>query len=71
MRIFALNFIDEKISLDGRKVIFVPVSLDFPISLRGFTASPSLNSMKYFFPSLFISNSNFSDNALTTETPTP
>jgi hypothetical protein len=52
----ALNFIDEKISLDGRKVICVPVSLDLPISLSGFIASPSLNSMKYFFPSLLISN---------------
>ena len=30
-----------------------------------------LISIKYFFPSLFISNSSFSDNALTTETPTP
>ena len=30
-----------------------------------------LNSIKYFFPSLLISNSNFSDKALTTETPTP
>ena len=31
----------------------------------------SSNSIKYFFPSLLISNFNFSDNALTTDTPTP
>jgi len=58
-------------TFDGKNVIFVPVSFDFPISFKGFFASPSLNSIKYFFPSRLISNSNFSDNAFTTETPTP
>ena len=33
--------------------------------------SPLLNSIKYFFPSLSIYNFNFSESALTTETPTP
>ena len=67
----ALNFIDEKISLDGRKVICVPVCFDFPITFNGDFDSPFSNSIKYFFPSLFISSCNFSDNAFTTETPTP
>jgi DNA gyrase/topoisomerase IV subunit B len=71
INIFPLNFIDEKISFDGRNVICVPDSLDLPISLSGFIDSPFLNSIKYFLPSLFISNSNFSDKAFTTETPTP
>ena len=31
----------------------------------------SFPKIKYFFSSLLISNSNFSDNALTTDTPTP
>ena len=46
------KFIEEKISLDGKKVICVPVSFDLPTTLSGDFASPSLNSMKYFFPSL-------------------
>ena len=62
---------DEKISLEGKKVIWVPDCLDFPTTFKGALASPFLNSTKYFFPSLLISNSNFSDNAFTTETPTP
>ena len=37
----ALNFIEEKISLDGRKVIFVPVSFDLPIVFNGAFDSPS------------------------------
>ena len=44
---------------------------DFPTIFKGDFASPLLNSIKYFFPSLLISNLSFSDNALTTETPTP
>ena len=52
--VFALNFIDEKISFEGRKVISVPVSLDFPIVLRAAFAVPLINSIKYFFPSLLI-----------------
>ena len=71
MTILLLNFIEEKISFDGRKVICVPVFLDFPITLSGFFASPLINSIKYFLPSLSISSSSFSDKALTTETPTP
>ena len=65
-----LNLVDENISFEGRKVILVPVFLDFPICFNGALGSPFLNSTKYFFPSLFISNSSFSDSALTTETPT-
>ena len=57
---------DEKISFDGKKVIWVPEFFDLPITLRGALASPFLNSIKYFFPSLFISNFNFSDKAFTT-----
>ena len=71
MRIALLKMIDENISLDGKNVIFVPCDFDFPTNFKGFFASPLANSIKYFFPSRFISNSNFSDKALTTETPTP
>ena len=66
-----LNFVEEKISFEGRKFITVPLFFDFPINLRGLTESPFLNSIKYFFPSLSIVSFNFSDKALTTETPTP
>ena len=38
-------FTDENISLDGRKVIFVPLFFDFPICFKGAFASPSLNSI--------------------------
>ena len=38
-----LNLIDEKISLDGKKVILVPFFLVFPIFFKGFTEFPSLN----------------------------
>ena len=69
--IFGVNLIEENISFDGKNVICVPVSFDFPITLRGAFEAPSLNSIKYLFPSLSISNFNFSDNAFTTETPTP
>ena len=68
---FPLNFIEEKISLDGKKVIAVPVSLELPISFKGFFALPCENSIKYFFPFICIYNSNFSDRELTTDTPTP
>ena len=68
---FALNFIEEKTSFDGKKVIFVPVSFDLPIAFNGDFASPFLNSIKNFFPSLLISNCNYADKAFTTETPTP
>ena len=45
---FELNFVDEKISFEGKKFIFVPVLLDLPITLRGNFALPFINSMKYF-----------------------
>ena len=38
---------------------------------NGLIEFPSLNVISYSFPSLKIFNSSFSDNALTTETPTP
>ena len=66
-----LNFVEEKISLDGKNLIAVPEFFDLPINFSGFLASPLLNSTKYFFPSLSINNSSFSESALTTETPTP
>ena len=62
---------EEKISFEGKKVICVPEFFDFPTTFKADFAFPFLNSIKYFFPSLLISNSNFSDNALTTDTPTP
>ena len=65
------DFIIEKISLEGKNVICVPVSLDFPKIFRGAFASPFRNSMKCFLPSLLISNCKDSDNAFTTDTPTP
>ena len=58
-------------SEEGRNFISVPLSLDLPITFKGFKASPFLNSIKYFLPSLLIINSNFSDRAFTTDTPTP
>ena len=64
------NSIDE--ALAGYcKNINVSINSDGTITVKDDFASPLRNSIKYFFPSLLISNSNFSDNALTTETPTP
>ena len=51
-KIEELNLIDEKISLDGKKVILVPFFLVFPIFFKGFTEFPSLNLISYSFPSL-------------------
>ena len=67
----ALNFIDEKICFEGKKVILVPFFFVFPNFLSGFIEFPSWNLISYSFPSLKIFKSNFSDSALTTETPTP
>ena len=69
--ISTLNLVLEKIFFEGKNLICVPENLDFPFTFNGNLASPFSNSIKYFFPSLSISNSNFSDKALTTETPTP
>ena len=66
-----LNFIEEKISFDGKKVILVPLFLVFPDLFNGFNEFPSLKLISYSTPSLKIFNSNFSDSAFTTETPTP
>ena len=66
-----LNFVDEKICLEGKKFILVPVLFEFPIALSEVLASPLTNSTKYFFPSLSMNKSSFSESALTTETPTP
>ena len=52
-------------------MISVPLFSVVPISFNAPSDSPLLNLIKYFFPSLSIVNSNHSDNALTTETPTP
>ena len=46
--IFGLNLMDEKISLEGKNVICVPVSFDLPTFLSGALASPLINSIKYF-----------------------
>ena len=48
----ALNFMDEKISLDGRKVIFVPFFFVLPTSFNGLIEVPSLNVISNSFPSL-------------------
>ena len=42
MRMFGLNFIEEKITFDGKKVILVPVFFDEPVCLSGFTATTAL-----------------------------
>ena len=62
---------EEKICFDGKKVILVPFFFVFPNFLSGLTELPSLNFISYSFPSLKIFKSSFSDNAFTTETPTP
>ena len=69
--IVELNLVDENISLDGKKVIFVPFFFVFPTCFNGLTEFPSLNFISYSFPSLKICKSNFSDKAFTTDTPTP
>ena len=46
--VFPLNFVEEKISFEGRKVISVPVSLDLPIVLSADFAVPLTNSIKYY-----------------------
>ena len=70
-KIDELNFNDEKISFEGKKVIFVPFFFVLPTIFKGFNEFPSLNFISYSFPSLKIRNSSFSDNAFTTDTPTP
>ena len=67
----ALNLMFEKISFDGKKFIFVPDNLVFLTNLIEFEAFPFLKEIKYSFSSLNIVKSNFSDRALTTDTPTP
>ena len=66
-----LNFIEENISFDGKKVIFVPLFLVLPTFFNGFDDFPFSKFIKYSNPSLKILNSSFSDKAFTTETPTP
>ena len=70
-KIAELKFVEEKTSFEGIKLIKVPVLFVFPATFNGEIALPSLNSIKYSFLSLNILNVNFSDKALTTETPTP
>ena len=66
-----VSIVEENIFLDGKNLICVPLFLDLPISFKGLIGSPFLNSIKYLFPSLSIINSNSSESAFTTETPTP
>ena len=56
---------------DGKNVICVPVSFELPTAFKFDFTSPFLNSIIYFFPSLEISSFKLSDNAFTTDTPTP
>ena len=70
-KIVELNLVEENMSFEGRKFILVPLFEDFPIFFKGFTDFPFLNSIKYSVPFLKILNESFSDNALTTDTPTP
>ena len=65
------NLMDEKICFDGKKVIFVPFFFVLPNFLSGFIVLPSLNLISYSLPSLKMLSLNSSDNALTTDTPTP
>ena len=51
--------------------MLVPVLLVVLIASKSFCGMPSANSWRWSFPSLFIFKTNFLDNALTTETPTP
>ena len=51
-RILELNFIEEKISLDGKNVILVPFFFVLPIFFKGFKDFPSPNFISYSFPSL-------------------
>ena len=51
-RIDELNFIDEKISFEGKKEIFVPFFFVLPTTFKGFNDFPSLNFISYSFPSL-------------------
>ena len=62
------NSIDEAL-VGYCKNIKIEINKDGTLS--GAFAFPFLNSIKYFFPSLSISSLRFSDNALTTDTPTP
>ena len=66
-----LNFTDEKISLEGKKFILVPLFFVFPIFFNGLTVFPFSNLISYSFPSLKIFSLSSLDNAFTTETPTP
>ena len=66
-----LNFVDENIFFDGKNLISVPEPFDLPTTFSGALASPFLNSIKYFFPSLSMYSSNFSERAFVTDTPTP
>ena len=70
-RIVVLNFTEEKICFDGRKVILVPFFLVLPIFFNGLTVFPSLNLISYSLPSLNILSYSSSDKAFTTDTPTP
>ena len=53
------------------KTFFEIFNSDFPIILRGVLTAPFSKNILWILPSLLIINSNFSDNAFTTETPTP
>ena len=66
-----LNFTEEKICLDGKKVILVPFFFVLPIFFNGLIVFPSLNLISYSFPDLKMFKISSSDNALTTDTPTP
>ena len=70
-RIEALNSIEEKICFEGKNVILVPVFFVFPIFFNGLIEFPSWNLISYSLPSLKILSSSCSDNAFTTDTPTP
>ena len=47
-----LNFVDEKICFEGKKVILVPFFLVLPTFLSGLTEFPSLKLITYSLPSL-------------------
>ena len=75
--VLKLKLISLKIFVVGRKVILVPVKnwllifSESPITFNSLLTIPFSNSILYTLPFLFIYKFRYSDNALTTETPTP
>ena len=61
----------ENVPRDAKNRTSVPVLAECSISFNDSTVSPFSNRAEYFFPSRHITNSNQSERAFTTDTPTP